>query len=69
MKIVVLDGYALNPGDLSWTALEALGHLEIPERTGLDAILDRSRDAEIDPRGRGSGHRRVGALDRRRLLR
>ena len=29
MKIVVLDGYTENPGDLSWAALEALGEVEV----------------------------------------
>ena len=34
MKIVVLDGYAENPGDLSWGALEALGELTVYDRAG-----------------------------------
>ncbi|NLD73858.1 MAG: D-2-hydroxyacid dehydrogenase, partial [Chloroflexi bacterium] len=33
MKIVVLDGYTLNPGDLSWSSLEALGETTIHERS------------------------------------
>lgn len=40
MKIVVLDGYTLNPGDISWSGLEALGDVTIYERTPYD-------DAEI----------------------
>ena len=36
MKIVVLDGYTENPGDLSWGALEALGELTVYDRTPLD---------------------------------
>lgn len=46
MKIVVLDGYALNPGDLSWQALEALGDCTIYERTPKDLVVERAA-AEI----------------------
>ena len=35
MKIVVLDGYAENPGDLSWAPLEALGEVTVYDRTSL----------------------------------
>ena len=45
--IVVLDGHALNPGDLSWAGLEALGALTVHERTAPDDILARARDASI----------------------
>jgi len=47
MKIVVLDGYALNPGDLSWNKIKELGDLEIYDRTSKDKILERSREADI----------------------
>ena len=47
MKIVVLDGYAVNPGDLSWDKIKELGELEIYDRTPKDKILERSRDADI----------------------
>ena len=47
MKIVVLDGYTLNPGDLSWDGLEAMGELVVYERTPSDLILQRSSSAEI----------------------
>ncbi|MCC5788407.1 MAG: D-2-hydroxyacid dehydrogenase [Opitutales bacterium] len=46
-KIVVLDGYTLNPGDLSWAALEAIGSCTFHEHTPGDQIEARSRDAEI----------------------
>jgi len=46
MKIVVLDGYTLNPGDLSWDELEALGELEIYDRTAREDIIQRIGDAE-----------------------
>ena len=49
MKIVVLDGYAENPGDLSWSALEALGELTVYDRTSLTdeaEIIERIGDAE-----------------------
>lgn len=45
MKIVVLDGYTLNPGDLSWEALEKLGNLEIYERTSADQLIERAQGA------------------------
>jgi glycerate dehydrogenase len=47
MKIVVLDGYTLNPGDLSWDNLKALGDVVIYDRTSPDRILERSNNAEI----------------------
>jgi glycerate dehydrogenase len=47
MKIVVLDGHTLNPGDLSWDALAALGDLEVYDRSEADEVLERARDAEI----------------------
>ncbi|MPM20027.1 Glycerate dehydrogenase [bioreactor metagenome] len=46
MKIVVLDGYTLNPGDLSWGALAALGETAVYDRTPADEILARIGDAE-----------------------
>lgn len=49
MKIVVLDGYTENPGDLSWSALEALGELTVYDRTSLTdeaEIIERIGDAE-----------------------
>jgi glycerate dehydrogenase len=45
MKIVVLDGYCLNPGDLSWDALGKLGELEVHDRTPADRVEDRARGA------------------------
>lgn len=47
MKIVYLDAYTLNPGDLSWEKLESLGNLTIHERTPLDEVVDRIANAEI----------------------
>jgi glycerate dehydrogenase len=46
MKIVVLDGFTLNPGDLSWDALKELGQCEIHERSAPDQLLPRLRSAE-----------------------
>jgi glycerate dehydrogenase len=46
-KIVVLDGYTTNPGDLAWTDLEALGNCEIFDRTSPQDIVERARDADI----------------------
>jgi glycerate dehydrogenase len=47
MKIVVLDGYTLNPGDLSWDALKKLGELTLYDYTKPEEILERIDDAEI----------------------
>lgn len=47
MKIVVLDGYAANPGDLSWAPLEALGELTVYDRTAPADIASRIADAEL----------------------
>ena len=47
MQIVVLDGYALNPGDLSWDELENLGDLKVYDRTPEDKIKQRIGEAEI----------------------
>jgi glycerate dehydrogenase len=47
MKIVILDGHAINPGDLSWDALRDLGSFEVFDRTSEDSIVPRAHDAEI----------------------
>jgi glycerate dehydrogenase len=46
MKIVILDGHAINPGDLSWDALRSLGDLQVFDRTPENAIVPRAREAE-----------------------
>ena len=47
MNIVVLDGFTLNPGDLSWDPLASLGHCTIHERTAPTEVLARAIDAQI----------------------
>src|SRR5690554_5600577 len=52
MKIVVLDGYTLNPGDLSWEMLNQFGEVKVYDRTsydlkGKDLIIERGKDADI----------------------
>jgi glycerate dehydrogenase len=47
MKIAVLDGYCLNPGDLSWDALREFGQPVIFDRTRVDEVLERAAGAEI----------------------
>jgi Lactate dehydrogenase and related dehydrogenases len=47
MKIVVLDGYTLNPGDLSWERLFDLGEVVLYDRTPSDKIIERSKGAEV----------------------
>lgn len=46
-KIVVLDGYTLNPGDNPWDDLAQTGELEVYDRTPENKIVERARDAEI----------------------
>ena len=46
-KIVVLDGYVLNPGDLSWKPLESLGSVTVYDRTPAEKIVERIADADI----------------------
>jgi len=47
MKIVILDGYTLNPGDISWIGFETLGDFTTYDRTHPDKIIERSEDADI----------------------
>lgn len=47
MKIVVVDGFTLNPGDLSWAGFEALGSCTIYERSEPHQVLERCRDADV----------------------
>ena len=47
MKIVVLDGYTLNPGDLSWETLEALGDCTVYDRSVPEEVVSRSIEAEV----------------------
>ena len=46
MKIVVLDGYAANPGDISWEPMQSLGQLVIYDRTKPQEVLERCNDAD-----------------------
>ena len=47
MKIVVLDGYCLNPGDLSWEDMASLGDLRVYDRTSPAELLNRAEGAEV----------------------
>ena len=47
MKIVILDGYSANPGDLSWQPLEQIGELTVYDRTKPEETILRAKDAEI----------------------
>lgn len=47
MKIVVLDGYGANPGDLSWDELKALGDFTVYDRTSAADVVARAKDAEV----------------------
>jgi glycerate dehydrogenase len=47
MKIVVLDGYTLNPGDNPWDPIEAFGEVTVHERTDPSSVAEAAADAEI----------------------
>jgi len=47
MKIVILDGYTENPGDLSWESMEKLGELKVYNRTPTNQIVERIGDADV----------------------
>ena len=47
MKIVVLDGYTLNPGDITWEGMEALGELTVYDRTKAEDVAARIGDADV----------------------
>lgn len=47
MKIVILDGYTLNPGDLSWESLKELGEVFVYERTAPKDVCKRAERAEV----------------------
>jgi glycerate dehydrogenase len=45
MKLVVLDGYTLNPGDLSWDSFHAVSQCQVFDRTAQEDLLTRAHDA------------------------
>lgn len=47
MKIVVLDGYTLNPGDISWEGMKAYGDVTVYDRTKAEDVVERIGDAEV----------------------
>ena len=47
MKIVMLDAYTTNPGDLSWESLNKSGELTVYDRTPESKIIERAKDADI----------------------
>ncbi len=47
MNITILDGYALNPGDMSWQGLEPYGNVTVYDRTPAELTVSRSADSEI----------------------
>ena len=47
VKIVVLDGYPLNPGDLTWDGLKALGDLTVYDRTAESDVVERAAEANV----------------------
>ena len=47
MRIVVLDGYTTNPGDLDWEPIRSLGELSVYDRTAVTDVVDRARGCEM----------------------
>lgn len=47
MKIVILDGYTENPGDLSWEGFEALGEITVYDRSPADTVVERIGNADV----------------------
>src|ERR1022692_1779480 len=47
MKLTILDGYCVNPGDLSWDALRRFGEVEVFDRTRVDEVLERAAGATV----------------------
>ncbi len=47
MKIVVTDGYTLNPGDLSWEGVKAFGDVNVYERTPVELIVERCKNTDL----------------------
>ena len=47
MKIIVLDGFAANPGDISWNELAGLGELTVYDRTAPEQVLQRAQGATV----------------------
>lgn len=47
MKIVILDGYSINPGDLNWSLIEQFGELTVYDRSSPDKVEERADGAEI----------------------
>lgn len=47
MRITVIDGHTLNPGDLSWDELEKLGELTVYDRTAPEQVVERGADADV----------------------
>ena len=47
MKIVYIDSYTANPGDLSWSSFEKLGDFTAYERTPVELVVERCKDAEV----------------------
>ena len=47
MRIVVLDGYSVNPGDLSWNALGEFGELTVYDRTDACDVVNRAQSADV----------------------
>lgn len=47
MNIVILDGYTLNPGDLSWKPFEVLGNLTVYDRTLPEEVAERAKEASV----------------------
>lgn len=69
MKIVILDGYTLNPGDLSWAELQSLGDCSVFDRTPPGDVAARAADAEIVITNKAVlGREQIAALPKLRCI-
>lgn len=69
MKIVVLDGYTLNPGDLSWDGLRKLGEVTVYEHTPYDKTIERAAGADVIFTNKTPlGEKELSALDNLKFI-
>jgi len=47
MKLIVLDGYSINPGDISWKPIEDIGELMVYERSNKFEVIERTKNVHL----------------------
>jgi glycerate dehydrogenase len=69
MKIIVTDGFTLNPGDISWDAVAALGELQVYDRTPAELVIERCKTAAIVLTNKVPFHKEtIDALDSLKMI-